>query len=154
MRSIPSKNALYLPAHYSKELTPFQDSEERPTKNYWKLEVLINFIFPKSSMPKYYEIALSFLSLILKEVYLSSGEIGRFVKSRGISKATFYNRVLPKLKAFGLIRVERIPATGGKKGRMRVTLSKTFSNYLRKIADSWEALVDEAKFSFKQRKEE
>ena len=152
-RGIPSKEAMYLPPHYSKELRRFQDDNETPTRNYWSLEEVVNFIFPKKYQEKYYEIALSFLKLVVKVE--SSGksvtgdDIGRFIKENNISKATFYNRVLPRLKRVGMIKVERetiVPLESKRKFRpMKISLSKTFGNYLNKIGDSWLAIVDDVR---------
>ena len=71
------------------------------------------------------------------------------MKGNGISKATFYNRVLPRLKRVGLVKVERetiIAMESKRKFRpMRISLSKTFGNYFMKIGDSWLAIVDDAR---------
>ncbi|MCX8198196.1 MAG: hypothetical protein N3F07_03325 [Candidatus Micrarchaeota archaeon] len=148
-RGIPSKDSLYLPPHNSPELRSFQDSGENPTRNVWSLEEVVNFVFPKKYQQKYNEIALSFLRLCLEKTTLSGEEIGRFVSSSGISKATFYNRVLPRLKRIGMLKVERqtvIALESKRKFRpMIISISKTFGNYLNKIGDSWLAIVDDAR---------
>jgi len=148
-RGIPSKDSLYLPPHNSPELRSFQDGNENATRNTWSLEEVVNFIFPKRYQLKYNEIALSFMKLALQKPTLSGDEIGNFVSSNGISKATFYNRVLPRLKRIGVLKVERqtlIALESKRKFRpMTISLSKTFGNYLSKIGDSWLAIVDDAR---------
>ena len=148
-RGIPSSESLYLPAHYSKELRSFQDSSEVPTRNLWSLEEIVNFVFPKKYQEKYHECAAAFLEMLTEKVFLSGAETNAFVLENGFSKATFYNRVLPRLKRVGLVKVERetlVAVESKRKYRpMRITLSKTFGNYLLKIGDSWLAVVDDAK---------
>lgn len=148
-RGIPSKDSLYLPPYNSPELRSFQDGNESITRNIWSLEEVANFVFPKKYQEKYSEIALAFLKLALEKGALTGDEIGNFVSSNGISKATFYNRVLPRLKRIGMLKVERqtvIALESKRKYRpMTVSLSKTFGNYLTKIGDSWLAIVDDAR---------
>ncbi len=153
-RGIPSKDSLFLPPYNSPELRSFQDGNENITRNIWNLEEVANFVFPKRYQEKYNEIALAFLRLALDKGTLTGDEIGNFVSSQGISKATFYNRVLPRLKRIGMLKVERqtlIALESKRKFRpMTISLSKTFGNYLTKIGDSWLAIVDDARSKKKQ----
>ncbi len=153
-RGIPSKESLYLPAHNSAELRSFQDGNENITRNSWNLEEVVNFVFPARYQPKYHEIALAFMRLAIERGTLSGDEIGNFVSQNGISKATFYNRVLPRLRRVGMVKVERqtiIALESKRKFRpMTITLSKTFGNYLMKIGDSWLAIVDDARTKSKR----
>lgn len=155
-RGIPSSESLYLPAHNSPELRSFQDQNESITRNIWNLEEVLNFVFPKKYQEKYHEAALAFLKLLAEKTSVGGAGIGQFVSQNGISKATFYNRVLPRLKRIGLIKVERetvVALESKRKYRpMSISLSKTFGNYLMKIGDSWLALVDDAR-SRKMQKE-
>ncbi len=148
-RGIPSKDSLFLPPFNSPELRSFQDSNENITRNTWNAEEVSNFVFPKRYQQKYSEISLAFLKLLLEKTALTGEEIGHFVSQNGISKATFYNRVLPRLRRVGMIKVERqtiIALESKRKFRpMTITLSKTFGNYLTKIGDSWLAIVDDAR---------
>ena len=145
-RGIPSKHSFYLPPHYSKEIRSFE-SDEIPTKNVWRVKEIIEFVFPSKFQEKYHEIALRFLEKLGEEVSISGEEIAMFIKENGFSKATFYNRVLPKLKAVGMVKVERLAVEKGssKKRKMKITLSKTFGNYMNKIGDSWLAFVDDVR---------
>ncbi len=148
-RGIPSKDSLYLPPYNSPELRSFQDGNENITRNTWSVEEVVNFVFPKRYQQKYNEIALSFMKMALEKTTLTGDEIGNFVSQNGISKATFYNRVLPRLKRVGLLKVERqtvIALESKRKFRpMTISLSKTFGNYLTKIGDSWLAIVDDSR---------
>lgn len=148
-RGIPSKESFYLPSHYSSEIRKFQDEEENVLRNYWNLEELLNFVFPKQYQPVYNKIAVGFMNELIKKNSLTSTEISSFVKENNISKATFYNRVLPRLKRVGMIKVERqtvIAEHSKQKYRpMDISLSKSFGNYLSKIGDSWLALVDDVR---------
>jgi hypothetical protein len=149
-RGVPSSETLYLPSHYGGEVRSFQDDKtEAITRNLWNLEEVLNFVFAKRYQRKYYEAALSFMKLMSERLELGGSEINEFVKVSGVSKATFYNRVLPRLKRVGMLKVERdtiIAEEGKRKYRpMRITLSKTFGNYLLKIGDSWLAVVDDAR---------
>src|SRR3989338_870958 len=148
-RGIPSSESLYLPSHYSGELRAFQDKEERPMKFMWRLEEVMNFVFPKRYQSKYNEVALAFMQEMEQKLEMGGKEIGAFIASHGISKATFYNRVLPRLKRVGMLKVERetlVALDGKRKFRpMKISLSGTFGNYLVKIGESWQAIVDDAR---------
>lgn len=148
-RGIPSKESLYLPAHNSPALRQFEDPGENLTHSVWDLEDVLNFVFPKQYQMKYNEIAVKFLSLFLTKQVLEGPDVAGFVKANGISKATFYNRVLPRLKRIGMIKVERetiVAAESQRKFRpMKIRISKTFGNYLNKIGNSWHAYVETAR---------
>jgi hypothetical protein len=148
-RGIPSSESFYLPPFNSPELRSFQDANEAATRSFWSLEEVINFVFPKKYQPKYNEAALQFLQLLMQKTSLSGDEIGDFVSKSGVSKATFYNRVLPRLKRVGMLKVERetiVAMESKRKFRpMHISLSKSFGNYIMKIGDSWLALVDDAR---------
>jgi predicted transcriptional regulator len=148
-RGVPSDEALYLPAHNSAEIRSFQDKDENIARNLWNLEEVLNFVFSKKYQPKYYEIALGFLKLLSAKLTLGGDEISAYVKEGNISKATFYNRVLPRLRKVGMVKVERETIVAQESKRkfrpMVVSMSRTFGNYLVKIGDSWLALVDDAR---------
>ena len=148
-RGVPSSESIYLTRHDSSELRTFQDKNESLTRNLWSTEEVVNFIFSKKYQPKYYEIALGFLQLLAEKTQLNGEQISEYVKSNGISKATFYNRVLPRLKRVGMLKVERdtiVNVESKRKFRpMKISLSKTFGNYFMKIGDSWLAIVDDAR---------
>jgi hypothetical protein len=148
-RGVPSSESIYLPRHDSDELRSFQDKNETITRNLWNAEELTNFIFSKRYQPKYYEIAFGFVRLLVEKTQVTGDETAAYVRANGISKATFYNRVLPRLKRVGMVKVERdtlVAVESRRKFRpMRISLSKTFGNYFMKIGDSWLAIVDDAR---------
>ncbi|MCX8199888.1 MAG: hypothetical protein N3G76_00275 [Candidatus Micrarchaeota archaeon] len=148
-RGIPSKESFYLPPHYSPDLRKFQDDNELPLRNYWTLDELINFVFPKKYQPTYHEISIIFMKELVQVHKMEGKEISNFIRANSISKATFYNRVLPRLKRLGLVKVERqtiIAEHSKQKYRpMAISLSKTFGNYLNKIGESWLAIIDDAR---------
>ena len=154
-RGIPASESLYLPRHDSPELRNFQDQNESATRNVWGIDELVNFVFPKKYQPKYYAAAEAFLRHLCVKTSLGNGEMAEFIRDNNISKATFYNRVLIRLKRAGLVKVERdtiVAVENRRKFRpMRVSLSKTFGNYLCKIGDSWLATVDDARSRLAQK---
>lgn len=156
-RGVPSSESIYLPRYDSPELRSFQDKNESATRSIWNVEELTNFIFSKKYQPKYYEIAIGFLKLLTEKTEVTGEEIAAFVKSNNISKATFYNRVLPRMKRVGMLKVERDTIVAIESKRkfcpMRISLSKTFGNYFMKIGDSWLAVVDDAR-SRKEKKDQ
>lgn len=148
-RGVPSSLSLYFPPYNSEELRSFQDKDGNITRNLWSLEEVVNFVFSKKYQPKYYEIALGFMKIICRNENVKGEDISEFIKSNGISKATFYNRVLPRLRRVGMVKIERdtiIALESKRKFRpMRISLSKTFGNYLMKIGDSWLAVIDDVR---------
>jgi hypothetical protein len=157
-RGVPSSESIYVPRYDSEELRSFQDKNESITRNTWSVEEVTNFIFSRKYQPKYYEIALTFLELLSQKTKLNGEEISNFVKTNGISKATFYNRVLPRLKRVGMVKVERetlVNVESKRKFRpMKISLSKTFGNYFMKIGDSWLAIVDDARSKAEKREQQ
>lgn len=148
-RGVPSSESLYLPPHNSEELRRFQDATENPTRNLWSVEEVSNFVFSKKYQSKYYEIAVKFMKLLTEKSHLDGKDLSKFIADNSISKATFYNRVLPRLRRVGMIKIERdtiVAVESKRKYRpMRISLSKTFGNYLMKIGDSWLAIVDDSR---------
>ena len=148
-RGTPSSESLYFPPYNSSETRRFQDNSETPTRNLWSAEEVLNFVFPKKYQEKYHDIAIKFLALLVGKSQLGGNDLASFVSENKISKATFYNRVLPRLRRVGMIKIERetvVALESKRKFRpMRITLSKTFGNYLMKIGDSWLAVVDESR---------
>lgn len=155
-RGIPSKESMFLPSHDSPLIRSFEDKDENISKNTWDLTEVSTFIFPKKYQIKYHSIATAFLALLSQKTKIEGCEISEFIKKENISKATFYNRVLPRLKRVGMIKVERqtiIAKESKRKFRpMTIHLSKTFGNYMSKIGDSWLAIVDEARSKRDQQK--
>lgn len=155
-RGVPSDETLYLPAYNSAEIRSFQDKEENITRNLWNIDEIANFVFSKKYQPRYYEIAVGFLKLLNEKLTVGGDEVSAYVKNNNISKATFYNRVLPRLRKVGMIKVERETIVAQESKRkfrpMVIHMSKTFGNYLTKIGDSWLAAVDDARSKKQQTK--
>jgi hypothetical protein len=155
-RGVPSDETMYLPAHNSPEIRAFQDGAENATRNLWGIDEVANFVFAKKYQKMYNEIAVAFLKELANKTKMEGTEIGEFVSKNRISKATFYNRVLPRLKRVGMIKVERQTIVAKENMRkfrpMTIHLSKTFGNYLVKIGDSWLAEVDDARSKADQQK--
>ncbi|HLC69260.1 MAG TPA: hypothetical protein VJH24_05450 [Candidatus Bilamarchaeaceae archaeon] len=148
-RGVPANESLYFPRHDSEELRSFQDKEENLTRNLWSLDEVVNFVFSKKYQKKYYETASAFMKLLYEKTHLAGSDMADFITQNNIAKATFYNRVLPRLRRVGMIKIERdtiVAVESKRKSRpMRVSLGKTFGNYLLKIGDSWLAIVDDAR---------
>jgi hypothetical protein len=155
-RGIPSSESMWLPPHDSPAIRSFEDKNETATRNAWSLAEVVQFVFPARYQPVYHQVALAFLQQLAEKTKMQGSEIADFVSSQNISKATFYNRVLPRLRRVGMIKIERqtiVAVENKRKYRpMIVHLSKTFGNYLTKIGDSWLAIVDEARSKFDQQR--
>jgi hypothetical protein len=150
-RGVPSSESVYLPPHNSPELRSFEDKNGNITRNLWKMEEVVNFVFSKKYQPKYHEIAAAFIRELCGKLSMEGADIGAFLSANGISKATFYNRVLPRLRRVGMVKIERETVVARESLRkyrpMKVSLSRTFGNYFMKIGDSWLACVDDARSS-------
>ncbi len=147
-RGIPSKEAMWLPAFYSEEVRKFEDDEGKPTRNVWKIEEVLKFVFPPKYQETYYKISVALMqALAANKGRLEGKDIGQLIKEKGFSKATLYNRVLPRLKRVGMIRLKRATEEGKNKKHMpmEIELSKTFANYLLKISDSFLAFIDDVR---------
>ncbi len=136
---VKSKETLWFPPVYSKEWKSVEETVR------WSIEDIVKFIFNPNISRKYYEIAVNFLNFTLDNFPfgIKGKEIAKWIKENNISKATFYNRVLPKLISFGLFQRKRVH---GEKGRVMILIpSKTFSLHLKKIAKEWESIIDTKK---------
>lgn len=155
-RGVPSQETMWLPSHDSPAIRAFEDKNETATRNAWGLVEVVQFIFPARYQPVYHQVALAFLQKMAECTKMEGAEIADFVSKQNISKATFYNRVLPRLRRVGMIKIERqtvIAVESKRKYRpMTIHLSKTFGNYLVKIGDSWLAAVDEARSKYDQQR--
>jgi hypothetical protein len=47
------------------------------------------------------------MKLLIAKDSLDGSDLSEFIKGGGISKATFYNRVLPRLRRVGMIKIQR-----------------------------------------------
>jgi len=149
-RGIPSDESMWLPRHYGKEVKEKGGLEEEII---WNMEDIADFIFPKAYQPRYFMVAVDFLSLLLASEKVTKDEIGKFLKEKNYSRSTLENKVIPKLVHFGLIKREReIEGALGKGRSLILSDSLTFTAYLRKIGDAWKSQVATARH--KRKKEE
>jgi len=149
-RGIPGKEVLWLPPHRSVrdvlgKQNPFDEFGAE-----WTVEDVTQFLFPKKYREKQFEIASKFLVLLLSTPELNSRQLAPFIRQNKFSKATFYNRVLPRLKDAGLVEAKRELSDAGpsKKGRLRLRASLSFHNYLFKLAKEWRRMVLSARARF------
>lgn len=153
-RGIPAKESFWFPPFNAPEVRDFQDSNENPTRNLWTLEEVMLFVFPKKFQRRYHEVALELMVAVLKKGMLTGDDTAELTRSAGISKATLYNKVLPRLRRVGMLKIKRrtiVAIQSRRKYRpMQIFPSKTFGNYLMKIGDSWQAIVDDARSRRKQ----
>jgi predicted transcriptional regulator len=139
-RGIPSDESMWLPRHYGKEVKEKGGLEEDII---WSAEDVVDFIFPKAYQPKYYQVAVEFLNLILENETVTKDEIGKFLKQKNYSRSTLENKIIPKLVRFGLVKREREIEDGnmGKGRSLILSDSLTFANYLSKIGTAWKSQV-------------
>ena len=109
----------------------------------WSAEDVVDFIFPKAYQPKYYQVAVEFLNLVLENETVTKDEIGKFLKQKDYSRSTLENKIIPKLVRFGLVKREREIEEGklGKGRSLILSDSLTFTNYLAKIGQAWKSQV-------------
>lgn len=110
----------------------------------WELEDIIQHIYPKQYQLVYHAVALEIMRSLLENPNGIDGDmLGKWISEKKISKATFYNRVLPHLIDIGMIKRERIH---GEKGRKMVLYpSERFSICLKKLCSEWTSQVDTAR---------
>ena len=142
-RGVPSKESLWLD-DIRKRRTEWQYHK----KVRLELDHLIRIIFPKQYQPKYYDIALKFMHVLLEKGQLKGADTGSFITSNNFSKATFYNIILPRLKKVGMVRLAReefnVSKDKQKYYRKIIEPSKQFSIFFQKLADEYETILDTA----------
>jgi len=140
---VPASETLWLPSHYGKELREKGGFDKTVI---WDVGDVVDFIFPRKYQPTYHRVASDFLSLILEKDRVTKKDIGEFLRSKGYSRSTLENKVIPKLVRFGLIKREREIKPGLKKGRgLILSESLTFTSYLDKLGFAWNMLVSTAR---------
>ncbi|MEM0475225.1 MAG: hypothetical protein QW343_00310, partial [Candidatus Norongarragalinales archaeon] len=145
-RGIPAGEALWLPRH--DEVRAILRKQSNAFDEYgveWSVEDVLSFLFPPRYRPEQYKIAVAFVKMLCENAGAADFHaIGDFVARSGASKATFYNKIVPRLKHAGLIEVKRPLRTGARaneKGPLSVQLSETFHNYLFRLAKEWRRIV-------------
>jgi hypothetical protein len=137
---IPSDESLWLPSHHGIEVKRKGGLDKSV---YWDVGELVDFIFPRRFQPVYHQVASDFVALALERDWVTKEDIAAFLQSKGYSKSTLENKVIPKLVRFGLLKREREITAGMGKGRgLILSDSLTFSNYLERIGFAWNMLVN------------
>ncbi len=133
---IPSEDQLYLPRKDTLDDLLKKQGAIR-TSTSWNLQDVLQFIFPEKYRKSYHAVALEFLATLQANGgSLTSTQIGEFVEKTKVSKATFYNKVLPRLVRVGMLDRNREPTSN----KMTVKWSNQFALYLEKIAFEWKRL--------------
>lgn len=137
---IPSSESLWLSPHYGAELKRKGGLDKTV---YWDVADVADFVFPKRYQPRYHKVATDFLSLALNKDWVTKKEIAIFLKSKGYSKSTLENKIIPKLVRFGLLKRQREIKAGLGKGRSLIlSESLTFASYLERISNAWSMIVN------------
>lgn len=135
-KGIPSNEQFYLPRKDSLDEVLGKQSAIRMSTS-WTIADVLQFVFPKKYRESYYNVSNLFLGeLLSKNGSMTSSEIGDFVARNQVSKATFYNKVLPRLVRVGMIERNREPESQ----KLKVKWSSQFAIYLEKIAFEWKRL--------------
>jgi len=135
-RGVPARESLWLPPVDSPAIKAKSLDEEVR----WSLTDVVEHVFPRAYQPQYHKIALALLGQLSQKTALEAPDLAAFVGGNGFSKATFYNKIIPRLIDVGAVKRERI----GQRA-MRLTLSKSFGNYLQKIGREWNSIVETAR---------
>ena len=135
-RGIPAGDAFFLPAIDSQAIKNRGGYDEEVR---WELSDVIEHVFPRQYQAKYNEIATALVAGLMARGELSGQDLAGFVKRNNYSKATFYNKVIPRLRRVGMIKRERL----GK--AILLSLSDSFGSYLKKISSEWVSLVKTSK---------
>ena len=134
-RGIPSQDAVYLPAIDSQVIKKRGGYE----KSRWELEHVLDHVFPSEFQETYNHVAYHLMKEVLEKGSLSGEDLSNFIKERGFSKSTVYNRVIPKLRRVGLIKRQRFGKT------IHIEPSNSFSKYVGKIASEWDSIFTTSK---------
>jgi len=144
-KGIPSKESLWFPEKGGRKFgDKIWDSRFR-----WKIEDLMEFLFPHDKMPVFHEVAGEYLKFLLEEGKNTETGKKEFCREKGYSMNTLRKNIIPKLYRFGLIQRSRIipgPRRNPKAKRQSIEQeSLQFSTMMRKMAGEWEAIVTTAR---------
>ncbi|HIH20306.1 TPA: hypothetical protein HA244_03485 [Candidatus Micrarchaeota archaeon] len=144
-KGIPSKETFWLPDH-SKiheilgKTNPFDEFGAE-----WSAADLLLFLFPKKYRATQYEYAVKLMDfMVARGGELNYMELGDFVEKTGVSKATLYNKIVPRLIDVGMVERHR-KYPDNRKGPFKLELSQSFHNYLFKMAKEWRRIVATAR---------
>jgi len=119
----------------------------------WELEDLLVFVFPKDIQETYNKVAKAFMESLLfnASAGINGDQIGAWLLENNFSKATFYNRVLPRLIDIGLVERKRVHGDTGRKMILYPSLS--FGLYLQKMGSVWNEIINTARAKSKNQEE-
>ena len=140
-KGVPSRETFWYPAH--------DGNKWRSVEARWNVEDILNHIFPRDYSETYHKVATLLMNLFLQNPDGVDGDtLGKWIKEKGLSKATIYNRVLPKLRSFGLIKRERL------EGKSLITPSLSFASHLIHVGNQWIEIVKTARADHKEKMKE
>lgn len=143
-RGIPSAEDFWLPRHDSvKDILGISGDPFDEFGADWGIEGVFQFVFPKKYKETYHNNSVAFMKVLLSKGEMRAAEIGEWVRTNNVSKATFYNKIIPRLKRVGMLSAER--ETPAKGAGYILKPSLTFHNYLYKMAREWQRIVKTAR---------
>jgi len=134
-RGIPSKESFWLPAIDGPEIKKRGGYENVD----WNVDDIVAHVFPPTFQEEYSRVANALVNELGKRGELSGHDLAQFIERNGFSKATVYNKVIPRLRRVGMIKRER----AGK--NIIVSLSSGFGTYMKQIGSEWERKYNKMK---------
>ncbi len=131
-RGIPAQESLWLDG-----LENRKQCWEYNTGSDIDLSRIIQLVFPQKYQPILYAISLEFMELLLENKCLDGKDIRRMLETKKFSKATFYNRVLPRLKLVGMIRAQKINGDT----RKIYEINDEFSNFFEIVCMEYKKII-------------
>ena len=93
-----------------------------------------NMVFPKEYSPVQHNISVQFMKFIIKNEIITGNDLRKFLGVNGFAKSTLYNKVIPKLERFKMIKIVR----DIKQSRIRtIEIDRMFGEHIRHIGQSW-----------------
>lgn len=141
-KGIPTKKALYFPEKGGRK---FGQKIWEPGFR-WTTSDLMEFLFPKSKMPVFHEVAVAYVEFLLEHGENTEEGKKEFCQKTGYSLITLRKNIIPKLYRFGLIHRSRAVPRNGRwsiksKRKSFESESLQFSTMMRKMAEEWEEMV-------------
>ncbi len=107
-----------------------------------KLDNILQLVFPLKYQPVYHEMASRFMRLLLSRGDVTGKDIKIMLESSSSSAATFYNRVLPRLKCVGMVKTVRIDASKNPgQGRLAYTYDSSFSDFFELVSNDYKRII-------------
>ena len=131
-RGIPAQESLWLDGLENREKTWKYNTGEDV-----KIYQIIQLVFPKKYQPTLYSISLEFMERLFEKQTMYGIDIQQMLDEKSISKATFYNRVLPRLKMVGMIKTEKVNGSIKK----TYSINSEFSNFFEIICMGYRKIM-------------